>query len=171
MKKLIALLALVCVMMLPFAAMAEEINWADMQPAIEELGLKGDFIALEDMGLMVWIPSTMAYYEPSAEDAEAGRYAIFADDECALTIDVVNVEGMTPDQALANAQANGMTEAGIDTVNGLSAVIYLNEAQSLASFVLVDTNCNMIIFSFTPVKDDLTKLASSIIFASIMPME
>ena len=28
-----------------------------------------------------------------------------------------------------------------------------------------------IAYSFTPVKDDLTKLASSIIFASIMPME
>ena len=175
MKKLFALLVLVCLVLAP-AAMAENasVTWEEVgAPAVEALGLEGDFVALSDMGLAIWVPSSLSYSDPSEEDAAAGRYALFMDEdqECYVAVDAINVPDMTLDQAYENAVASGMTEPEIVNINGLDALTYGNESINAGSVVLVDTNCNMIIFTFAPIDSDDGKMAFAIISSSLMPAE
>ena len=177
MKKLIALLALLCVALVPFSVTAEtavsSVTWNDVAPVVESAGISGGFYSIEEMGLKIWLPDELNSVEVSEEDAAAGRYAVLtdADQSCALFIDAVNVEGMTLDQAYNNAVANGMTEPEIVNVNGIDTLSYKDEANNTAAVVLVDTNCNMIIFSFLPINVEGAELVFGIIAASIMPLE
>ena len=173
MKKIFALILLACIALMP-AALAEKtsVTWDETgAPLVENYGLEGDFVTLNDMGLAIWVPSDLVYTEPSEEDAAAGRYALFIDQdqECALTVDAVHVDGMTLDQALQNAIDNGMTEPEIVNINGLDCVTYGDPNNNLGAVVLVDTNSNMIIFSFMPVDSDEGKLAYGVISTSLMP--
>lgn len=173
MKKLIALLMLVCIALMP-AALAETITWEEVGgAAVESNGLEGDFYSLEDMGLLIWLPSSLSEMEISEEDAANGRYALYMDQEngAYVAIDAVHVDDMTLDQALENATANGMTEPEIVNINGIDAVTYADPANNLGAIVLVDTNSNMIIFSFSPIDSDEAKLAYGIIGSSIMGAE
>ena len=173
MKKFFAILTILCLLAMG-AAVAESNTWEEIgQPAVEAYGLEGDFVSLSDMGLAIWLPSTMVATEPSEEDAAAGRYALFVDEdgECALTVDAINVEGMTLDQALQNAIDNGMTEPEITNLNGLDVLGYSDPNTNSGVMVLVDTNSNMIIFSFMPVDSDEGKIAYGVISTSLMPVE
>lgn len=173
MKKIVALLMLLCIAVMP-VAMAETASctWEEVgAPTVEQNGLEGDFVALPDLGLVIWIPADMQAVEPSEEDVAAGRYALFMDNDqqCALTIDAINVEGMTLDQAYQNAVDSGMTDPEIVNVNGLDTLSYSTEALNSGTILLVDTNSNMIIFTFTPFDSDVAKTAFTIISSSIMP--
>lgn len=173
MKKFVALMMTLC-LVLASAAMAESVTWDEVgAPAVEAYELNGDFVSLDDMGLAIWIPAELNYTEPSEEDAANGRYALFIDEdqECYLAVDAVSVEGMTLDQALENAVANGMTEPEIVNINGLDAVTYADPNNNIGCIVLVDTNSNMIIFSFGPVDSDAGKIAYAVIGSSLMPLE
>lgn len=173
MKKLLALLVLACIA-LTSAAMAESVTWEEVGAAfVENYGLEGDFVALSDMGLAIWVPSDLIATEVPEEDAAAGRYALFIDQnqECYLAVDAINVEGMTLDQALQNAIDSGMTEPEIANINGLDAVTYADPNNNIGVVVLVDTNSNMIIFSFGPVDSDEGKIAYGVISSSLMPLE
>lgn len=176
MKKMIAMLALVCVALLPFSVMAETtaITWDEIgAPVVEAAEIEGDFYSIEELGLAVWLPAGLNAVEISEEDAAAGRMYLLMDDEqsCAFIIDAVHVDGMTLDQAYENAVASGMTEPEIVNINGLSALTYKNEAINAGCIVLVDTNSNMIIFSFTPIEGENAEMVCALIMSSIMPLE
>ena len=174
MKKLIALLMLVCIALMPAALAETTITWDEIGgAAVEANGLEGDFYALDDMGLLIWLPNSLNAMEISEEDAAAGRYALYMDQETGayVAIDAVHVDDMTLDQALENATTNGMTEPEIVNINGIDAVTYADPANNMGAIVLVDTNCNMIIFSFSPIDSDEAKLAYGIIGSSIMGAE
>ena len=173
MKKTIVTLALLCAVLLPFSAMAETatVTWEEMQPAVEALGLEGDFYALEDLGLAIWLPDGMTAVEVPEEDAAAGRLYLIMDEDCYLAVDAVYVEGMTLDRAYENAVASGMYEPEIVEVNGLSALSYKDEGSNVGVVALVDTNCNMILFSFGPIDSEAAEAAFSVICSSLMPLE
>lgn len=174
MKKLAVLILMLCIALTPFASYAEAITWEELgEPLADMMELEGDFVALEELGLTFWLPADLAYMEPSEEDAAEGRYAIFMDKdlECAFIIDTVYVENMTLDQAYENAVASGMTEPEIVSLNGLDALSYKNEEINGGVVVLVDTNCNMIFFTLTPIDSESAEVAFSVICSSIMPLE
>ena len=161
MKKIAALIMMICIAVMPFAALAEPVSvtWQEVgEPLVEKFELQGDATALRELGLLIWIPSDLIYTETQEEN----RYALFIDkdQECYLAIDTINVEGMTLDQAYENAVANGM-----------NAVTYANEASNVGQIVLVDTNSNMIIFSFGPIDNELGEIAYTVIASSLTPME
>ena len=177
MKKIAVLLLALCLALTPFASLAEEavaITWDEVgAPLVETLGMEGDFVALSEMGLALWVPSDLLYVEPSADEAAAGLYASFIDQdqECMLTVTVTNVEGMTLDLYLQSAIEAGMNEPVIVNVNGLDCVSYDDLTNNYSTLALVDTNCNIILFSFAPIDNDVARLGSTVIFASLMPLE
>ena len=176
MKKLIALLALLCVVLLPFSVMAEEktaINWETSEMLIADTELTGDFYSLEEMGLKIWLPDELYSVEVTEEEAASGVYAKLADEEqtCVLTIYALHVDGMTLDQAYQNAVNSGMKEPEIVTINGIDAVSYESEETNEGAIVLVDTNDNMIFFTFSPINDEGAKMIFYIIGSSIMPLQ
>ena len=172
MKKIAALIMMICIAVMPFAALAEPVSvtWQEVgEPLVEKFELQGDATALRELGLLIWIPSDLIYTETQEEN----RYALFIDkdQECYLAIDTINVEGMTLDQAYENAVANGMKDPAIVSINGLNAVTYANEASNVGQIVLVDTNSNMIIFSFGPIDNEPGEIAYTVIASSLTPME
>ncbi len=175
MKKMLTVLTLLCVALLPFSALAETsvISWDDSAALIADSDLTGDFYAIEELGLQIWIPDELNNVEIPAEEAAAGRMYLLMDEEqsCYLAIDAVHVDGMTLDMAYENALNSGMTEPEYVSVNGLDAISYQNDAADIASFVLVDTNSNMIIFSFGPFSEEGADMIFYLICSSIMPLE
>lgn len=170
MKKYAVLLMLACIVMMPFSAMADEVTWEAVgEPAAAALELQGDFVELAQLGLKIWIPSDLVNVEVEQE----GRLAAFVDQDgdCYLTVDAVNIEGLTLDLAKENAINNGMTDVDIDVINGISAVTYQNTAENTGCIVLVDTNSNAIIFSFGPIDNEVAKIAFTVIASSIQPAE
>ena len=172
MKKIAALIVLACIAMMPFAAMAEPVSvtWQEVgEPFVAQYELKGEAVVLKDLGLMIWVPADLVY----TETEEEGRYALFidADQECYLAVDAIATEGMTLDQAYENAVANGMKEPAIVNINGIDALTYANEESNIGQIVLVDTNGNMIIFSFGPIDSEIGQIAYTVIASSLTPME
>jgi hypothetical protein len=176
MKKMIAVLALLCAVVLPFSAMAETpvIVWDEVgAPVVEAAEIAGDFCSLPELGLAIFVPEGLYSVEVPEEDAAAGRLYLLTDEDQsrALIVDAVHVDGMTLDQALDNAVANGMFEPEIVNIHGLSALTYKNEAINAGCIVLVDTNSNMIIFSFGPFSEEGADMIFYLICSSIMPLE
>ncbi len=175
MKKMIALLALLCVALMPFAVMAENvITWDEVgAPVAEAAEIEGDFYALEDLGLAIWLPAGLEFVDVSEEDAAEGflYMATDAEETCLLTVDAVNVEGITLEGVLEAAAAEGMVGPEIVNINGISAVSYKDEANSAGCVVLVDDNCNVITFTLMPIDDEDAELAFGLIMSSLMPLE
>jgi len=174
MKKFLALMMLACIALLPLVSNAEVpvVTWdAVGAPAVESLGLEGEFKTLPELGLAIWVPGTMNYIEPTADQAAEGAYVIFADEDCTLFITALHQDGMTLDAFAEGAVAAGYTDAEIVNVNGLYAVTYKDDEHSIGFITLVDTNSNMITFNFSPINTDLAQAGFSIIASSLMPME
>lgn len=176
MKKLIILLTLVCVVLMPFSVMAEEktaITWETSEMLIADTELTGDFYNITEMGLKIWLPDELNSVEVTEEEAASGVYAKLTDEEqtCILTIYALHVDGMTLDQAYQNAVDGGMKEPEFVNINGIDAVTYETEETNEGAVVLVDTNNNMIFFTFSPIDDEGAKMIFYIIGSSIMPME
>ena len=174
MKKFFAFMLTLALVLSVSGALAESVTWEEVgAAAVETYGLEGDFVSLSELGLAIWLPSTLGAAEVSEEDAAAGRYLLFVDQdqECYLAVDTINVEGMTLDQAYQNAVDNGMTGPEIVNINGLSAVTYADETNNIGCVVLVDTNSNMIIFSFGPFSEEGADMIFYLICSSIMPLE
>ncbi len=174
MKKLIALVMMLC--LLCTAAVAEEnvANWEDYAALLEEMGLTGDFVVLEQLGLKIWLPSGLNAVEVPEEHAAAGRLALFMDDaqSAYLAVDALNVPGMTLDQYFENSKAaEGVSDVEMITVNGLNAVTYKSEASDFWSASLVDTNSNIINFVMGPASADGADIVFQIVMASLQPAE
>ena len=175
MKKLIALVMMLC--MLCGAAMAENesaMNWEDIFPQLEEMDVTGELILLEELGLMIFLPSGMNAVEVSEEDAAAGRlYLFMAEDQSSyIAVDAANVENLTLDQLYENTQkASGVSDVDLITMNGLNAVVYKNLDSDFWSGSLVDTNSNIINFVMGPASAENVKKLFPVLMASLQPAE
>ena len=172
MKKLFAAILALCLMLSVAAAeTVDTITWDAVEGNLADMGLTGDFYALEVLGLKIWIPTGLDPQEVPEEDAAAGRLAMFtAEDGSYLVVDAGNVEGMTIDGLLESTQAaEGLTDVEMVIANGLSFVIYRSEELNCWSASLVDTNSNVINFLLGPAEDG-SKEAFSVIVASIQPV-
>ena len=173
MKKLIALVIMLCLCCT--AALAEEktvVTWADVEGALAESGVTGAFATLDVLGLQIFVPNGLNPVEVPEADAAAGRlYLFMADDQSAyLTVDALNVEGMTLDQLFENSKASE-TLANVEMVNinGLDFVVYQNTEANIYSACLVDTNSNVIVFSMGPASEDGAEQVFFIVTASLQP--
>ena len=69
MKKLVSII--LCVLMLALSSSVLAENALTFDPAVvEQMGLTGEFVALEDFGLQFYLPSVMAAAEVTQEQAE-----------------------------------------------------------------------------------------------------
>ena len=168
MKKIAALLMLVCIAVMPFAALAEvtSITWEEAgEPIAAQYELQGDFVNLDALGLKIWIPADLIY----TETEEEGRMYLFIDkdQECYLAVDFAVSDGMTLEQAYENAVANGMTGPEIVSINGINALTYKDEANNIGQIVLVNADGEMVIFSFGPVDSEAGEIAFAVIGSSL----
>ncbi len=175
MKKITALFLLLCVALAPFTGLAESVfTWDEVgAPMIEAAGINGDFYALEDLGLALFVPEGLDFVDVPDESAEEGILYLLTDDEmtCALTVSCVNDEEMTLEQLLETAIQEGMFEPEIVNINGLDALSYKDEENGLGVVALVDAGGSIILFSLTPIDSEEAELVFALIMSSLMPLE
>lgn len=135
MKKIFAVLVMLC-LALTVAASAEvaEVNWEEVAPTLEALGLEGDFATFDEVAVKIWIPSSMQRIELTDEDVQNGYIGYFLDDDETAQVAVVyaNVEGMSLAEYAEQLPEYGAENIVFELINGLEAVEYtLPENDSL----------------------------------------
>lgn len=183
MKKFIALfVALVlCLGMLSVAsaeateAEVSVVDWAEIEPAITEAGIEGEFYALEDIGLMFWVPNVLLPVE-APDDGNIYLAAFMTEDETAAFM----ISMTEPNEALdfdtllaALEEAEGIEGLGVVVVNGLASVAYtvVNEDGTSGNVVsIVADDGSVLSFAFNA-GDEGYETVSAFICASIQVME
>lgn len=175
MKKI---LALVLVLMMAFScAVAEEVNAYYFDPAFVE-GVEGEFAAIGDLGLMMFIPSNFVVVELSEADIAKGAVAVLAAADGSLSISitvagVADAEGnlITDLYGLAEFYAaNGVNAMEIAYFNDVPALFYTLETPvSYNNLAFITEEGYFIVFSFLPNgTEEMANLANSLLF-SVMP--
>ena len=169
MKKIFAILMALC--LLVSCAMAEEINWADIEGTVAESGIEGDFASISDIGVKMFIPSVFNDIELSEEDVANGYLCYLTTDDESGTVAVMyaDVNGMSLEDYAASLPDVGATEVELGTLNGIPVVTYeVPENDTMNIAMMTDTG-NAIEFVFNPASDEGFKSVATIIAASIQP--
>ncbi len=150
----------------------QEINWEDIAPALEESGLEGEFYAVSDFGIAMWVPVQLHEVELTEEDVENGyvSYLTTDDEDAAVAIICADGEGMTLEDYMAYLEsAEDVSGVEYGLVNGIEAVSYEYEGNMNVAFI---TDAGYILeFTFSPMSDEGFATVASIMAASIQTME
>ena len=92
MKKLVVLILALC--MLCSAAFAADLNWSDVEEAASQIA--GEFKTFDEISVKIWIPDTLQAVELSDDDRENGYIGYFADENSAVAVQYVDMNGMSP---------------------------------------------------------------------------
>ncbi|MBR0218169.1 MAG: hypothetical protein IJQ33_03065 [Clostridia bacterium] len=134
MKKLISVLLLACMLVMPFAAMAEAAE-AEEAAAVENLQLPEGWTAVE----------------VSDEDAEKGVLFVAKNGEKVLTISIVATEGKTVEQLVEEAKNDGVELEVLDAESNLLGFDMEVEGVVVSTLVLVYVEEGFSLnFSFSP---------------------
>ena len=164
MKKLCALVLALCLLCGCTALAENEINWADVEPALEASGIDGDFYTFDQVSVAIFIPNGLEDSE-LPNDSYIGYFA--AEDGSAVAVQYVNVEGMTLEAYAEALPGVGATEIETGTVNGLPCVTYEVPANKSVNIAFTTQAGYILEVVVAPVEDDNAKLAAGIILASI----
>ena len=130
MKKILAVLMVLCLFACSAMAEVAEVNWSDVEEAVAEV--PGDFYTFDEIAVKLWIPEGLDPVELTEEDVQAGYIGYFANDEAALAVVYANVDGMSIEDYAAALPEAGASEIAMLVINGLPAVRYqLAENDSL----------------------------------------
>ena len=178
MKKLVSII--LCVLMLAMSSSVLAENALTFDPAVvEQLGLTGEFVALEDFGLQFYLPGVMAAAEVTQEQAEQGTYALFmtADGSSMMSIGygpAADAQGNAIADLSALAElytASGAQNVEAGELNGLPCLGYdLTEAGVRGVAFLMDDGAQLT-FNFAPMTDENYQAVAMVILSSIMPLE
>ena len=182
MKKIIAL-ALAMLLVLSCAAFAEEAAaYTYTEYNYDETlfeGIGGDWIAMDSLGLMFYLPDVYTAAEVSEEMAEKGFVGIFGADDGVGVYTVaygpaVDVDGnpiATVEDLAAYYTAVGATNVDVIIVNGIPVVTSLMEANDNLSYSVFFEDSTQCILSFGPASDANTTLLAGLMVTSLMVAE
>lgn len=165
MKKLLALALSLMMILASVSALAEENVVYFSEEAAS--AVEGEFVALEDFGLMFYLPAEMEAIELTEADIATGGYAGWKSATNAISIGyapVTDDEGnvLTDLESLAAFyNASGM-EAYIGTVNDLACVGFTVPGSTLSGLVFATESGNVLAFSFASLDTVTSVVASSI---------
>lgn len=135
MKKLFAILMALCLLVsgAALAEAVEEVNWSDVAEVIEASGVNGDFHTFDEIAVKIWIPEGLEPVELTQEDVDAGYIGYFQNEEAALAVVYVDVDGASiEDYANSLAGMEDVENIAMLNINGLQGVRYqLPENDSL----------------------------------------
>jgi len=165
MKKLFALMLALC-LLCGGSALANEISWDQVAPLVEENGISGQFYTFEQIAVAVFIPEGMVPAE-LPDESYIGYFT--AEDNSAVAVQYVNVDGMDLDAYVAALSDAGATEIETGTVNGLPCASYTaNDCLCVAFTTQAGYILEVVV---GPVASDNDKLGASVILSSIQAVE
>ena len=175
------LFVVLAVMLLTFSAAfaqetetVNEINWTDVEPAVAEAGISGDFAAVSDLGIMMWIPDVFSEIELDEEDVEDGFICILAteDEEEGVMVFYEDFEGAGLEDLLAVlSEEEDVEEPEMGVINGIPALTYTDVENDALNVVFMTDEGYAVVFSFFPMSDEGFSQVAAIMAASIQAVE
>ncbi len=157
-----------------------EISWDLYEAAVEEAGIEGDYVALDETGIVFWLPDFMMFQveeeetaeteapaDGGAEEDEGGAFTAFVAVDGSAFIDVELFEledGFTLDEMGEILAEDGETVFRV-RVNGMDG-FYLEDS-TVAYLVLVFEPGKAVRFAFCPIDDEEYQEVFKVILASI----
>ncbi len=151
-----------------------EVKWKDIAPMAEATGIKGDFYAIGDTGLYMWIPDRFYEEELTDEEFENGYllYLTTEDKSSVVSVTYTLIEGMTTDSyydAIRNYEGTSNVEYNV--INDIPAVSYDMTEQDSMTISFVDDEGYVFEFTFWPMSDESFQQVAAIMGASIQTAE
>ena len=170
MKKLLALALTLSLALFASAALAVDLNWSDVEAQVSEID--ASFVAVEQVGVKIWVPSVLQAQELTAEDIEDDCIAYYetADGTAAFEIDYFDAEGQSLQEYAAAIAEEGATSIEDVVINGLSGISYdyQDDDESVIAF---ETEAGKIIeFAFAPMSDEGFAAIAYMMVSSIQAM-
>ena len=177
MKKILALV--LSLMMLCCCAYAEEeVNSYVFDPALVE-GLEGEYAAIAELGVQMWLPANVVSLEPSEADVARGVIAVLAAEDGSLAVSitlagVADADGnlITDLYGLAEFYAaSGVTEMEIALFNELPALYYVLESNGVAygNLAMMTSEGYVVAISALSNGEEVNAELATVILTSVMP--
>jgi hypothetical protein len=173
MKKLVCVIAVLCLIVTAAAALAEEapaLNWEDFAPILEASGVSGEFYTFDEVAVKIWLPEGMYPVELTEEDQENGFIGYFMpeDESGAVSVVYVDVNGMSLEEyGEYLASEAGATEIEVGTVNGFPCVSYTLPEQDSVSVTFTTEAGYALEVTCTPLSVENADLVWGAVIASI----
>lgn len=156
MKKLISVLLLACMLVMPFAAMAEAdvdvkiVNWEDYEAVTAEV--EGEFVSSEAWGVKFWLPSYFQEIEINEDMANLGVINFYTTEDGAYMIGVAEQTFDDLDAYLAN---EGAANIEYILINGIAALSYDVESEDSSYVMFINEEGTYgLSFGFQPISDE-----------------
>lgn len=154
-----------------------ELNWSDVEEAVEKSGIKGDFVTLDEVAVQIWLPDTLKEVELTDEDREEGFIAYYETDEdaeekAAVSVVYVDLDGMELEEyAKQLADTDGVSEIEMGVVNGLPCVSYEMDEQDSGSVTFMTEAGYALEITCAPVSTEEAEAIVAYIVCSIRAAE
>ena len=175
------LFVVLAVMMLTFsAAFAQEtetvnqIYWSDIEETVAESGISGDFVAVSDLGIKMWVPDVFVEVELDEKDIEDGYICLLGteDEKSGVLVFYQDAEGLDLEGVMSGmSEVEGVTELEMGAINDIPALTYSDTENDSMSVVFMSDAGNAIVFSFFPMSDEGFAQIASAMAASIQVIE
>ena len=180
MKKVLALVLclLVAISVPAFAEAAYTyVEYAYDETMFAEIG--GDWIAMEGLGLMFYLPDVYLEAELPAELAEAGVIAAFATEDSSSVFTVsygpaLGAEGnaaASMEDLAAYYTSIGATSVDIIYINGIAVLTSMMAETDTLNYSVFFEDSTQCVFSFTPASDANTALLAGLMSTTLMVAE
>ena len=177
MKKLIAILISLCLMLAVAGAFAEtattEMSWETVEPLLETYGLEGDFETFDEVAIQIWIPSSMTRSELTQEDVDKGFIAHFLDEDQTAQVSVVyvDVDGTTLEEYEKMLPDYGVSDIEELVINDIPALSYTVEETDSVTIAFETEGGYILEITMAPKSAEGADIAWYIVASSIMEEE
>ena len=177
MKKLIAILISLCLMLSAAGAFAEtattEMSWETVEPLLETYGLEGDFETFDEVAIQIWIPSSMTRSELTQEDVDKGFIAHFLDEDQTAQVSVVyvDVDGTTLEEYEKMLPDYGVSDIEELVINDIPALSYTVEETDSVTIAFETEGGYILEITMAPKSAEGADIAWYIVASSIMEEE
>ena len=177
MKKLIAILISLCLMLAVAGAYAEtattEMSWETVEPLLETYGLEGDFETFDEVAIQIWIPSSMTRSELTQEDVDKGFIAHFLDEDQTAQVSVVyvDVDGTTLEEYEKMLPDYGVSDIEELVINDIPALSYTVEETDSVTIAFETEGGYILEITMAPKSAEGADIAWYIVASSIMEEE
>lgn len=169
MKKFLAVLLTLAMLMTSVSAFAAELNWSDLSEKAAEMDPNAQFCAIADTGLMMWVPSVFLAVELSEEDMEDGYIAVLTTEDESVEVYVfyMDLEGASLSDYIATAESYGYTDIGECTINGIPALAMTDPENDTGMLLFATDAGYAIAFGFYPFSDEGFQAVSLMMIGSL----
>ena len=178
MKKVLSIALSLLVLFTSVSALAENVITFDAAIA-EQMGLQGEFVAMEDFGLQFYLPGPLSALEVTQEQADQGTYALFstADGTSSMSIgyaaatDAQGSEVTDLEELAALYSQAGAVNVETGEINGLPCISYTFSEPGAMGVAFLTEKGHQLTFNFSPLSDESYQAVAMLVVSSIMPLE